>query len=191
MKKNYRLALMGILSAIIVVQNFVPFLGYIPIQPFNPTIIQITVIIGAVALGGLHGAVLGGVWGVVCLFRAFVLPTSPIDPIVFTNPLVSVLPRVLVGLAAGYLFAFLKRTKVPTMAGAAICGVAGSFVNTVFVLGTIYLLYKVPYAEFYGMAAEELLPAILGVVGTNGVAEAIAAGILTPVIVRALPIKKL
>ena len=186
MSKNYKLVLMGILTAIIVLQNFVPFLGYIPIQPFNPTIIHITVIIGAVYLGAWYGAALGGVWGAVCLFRAFALPTSPIDPIVFTNPLVSLLPRILVGLAAGALFIALSKTKIPRPAGFAVCGIAGSVTNTVLVLGSIYLLYKAPYAEFYGMAAGDLLPAMLAVVGTNGVAEAITAGILTPVIAGAL-----
>ncbi len=180
--KNYRLALMGILSAIIIVQNFVPFLGYIPLQPFNPTIIHITVIIGAVYLGPWMGATLGGVWGVVCLLRAFVFPTSPIDPIVFTNPLVSLLPRILVGLLAGLLYLWLRKLNVPVIARFATCGVVGSLVNTVLVLGSIYLLYQEPYAAFYQMAASDLLPAMLGIVGTNGVAEAIAAAVITPLI---------
>lgn len=40
--KTYRIAILGILSAFIIVQTFVPS-GNIPIPPLNPTIIHITV----------------------------------------------------------------------------------------------------------------------------------------------------
>lgn len=184
--KTYRLALLGILSAIIILQNFVPFLGYIPIQPFNPTIIHITVIIAAVVAGPFEGAVLGGVWGVVCLFRAFFYPTSPIDPIVFTNPMVSVFPRILVGLFAGYTVRLLKKADI--LLSATVAGIVGSFTNSIFVLGFIYLFHKTSYANYYNMDVSQLFPAMVGVLASNGVAEAIAAAILTPLI--CIPLNK-
>ncbi|MER2180991.1 MAG: ECF transporter S component, partial [Desemzia incerta] len=79
--KAYRIAVLGIFTAIILLQSFVPFLGYIPIPPLNPTIIHITVIIAAISLGTKEGMIIGGVWGVVRLIRAFAAPQTPLDPL--------------------------------------------------------------------------------------------------------------
>lgn len=86
--KTYRIAILGILSAIIIIQNFVPFLGNIPIPPLNPTIIQITVIVSAFVLGIKDGMIIGGIWGVVRMIKAYTLPTSPLDLLLFTNPII-------------------------------------------------------------------------------------------------------
>jgi hypothetical protein len=61
--KTYRIAILGILSAFIIVQTFVPFLGNIPIPPLNPTIIHITVIVAAFVLSTKDGMLVGLVWG--------------------------------------------------------------------------------------------------------------------------------
>lgn len=184
--KTFRLALLGVLTAIIFLQSFVPFLGFIPIQPFNPTIIHITVIIGAVILGPVFGGVLGLIWGLLVLFRAFALPTSPIDPIVFTNPIVSVLPRVLLGVFSGYTFLFFKKIEKTGIVAASIAGIVGSVTNTVLVLGFIYLLYREPYANFYQMDVTALLPALITIALTNGIVEGIVALIITPAVVKPL-----
>ncbi|WP_313469743.1 ECF transporter S component, partial [Carnobacterium sp.] len=84
-RKAYRIAILGILSAIIIVQNFVPLLGYIPIPPLNPTIIHITVIIAALTLGTKDGMIIGGVWGISRFIKAFIAPASPLDLLLFTN----------------------------------------------------------------------------------------------------------
>ncbi|AZZ61266.1 ECF transporter S component [Oenococcus sp. UCMA 16435] len=49
--KAFHLAIMALFIAIVIIQNFVPLLGYIPIGPLSLTIIPITVIIAAVLLG--------------------------------------------------------------------------------------------------------------------------------------------
>lgn len=186
--KTFRITLLAIFSAIIILQNFIPFLGYIPIQPFNPTILHITVIIIAVVMGPLEGSIIGGVWGVVCMVRAFMMPTSPIDPIIFTNPVISLLPRVCIGLVSGYLYRLIRRIGLKDIVSWVVCGCVGSFVNTFLVLGFIYLFYRVPYANFYNMNVSQLLPALLVVVATNGVAEAIASSILVPLIAKPLTV---
>lgn len=55
-----RIAIFGLLTAILLIQNFVPFLGNIPIPPLNPTIIHITVIVATLTLGTVDGMILGG-----------------------------------------------------------------------------------------------------------------------------------
>lgn len=184
--KAYRLTIRGILIAIIIVQTMVPFLGYIPLLATSLTIIHITVIVAAVTLGTKDGMFIGLVWGLMTMIRAWTAPTTPLDTLIFTNPIVSVLPRVLVGLVAGVVFTVLyKRTKqfyLPTIVAAAL----GTVTNTVLVLGLMGLLYTAPVAEAYGTTSTGLFSVLLVVVGTNGIPEVIAAVIITPLIVRAL-----
>lgn len=184
--KTYRIVLLGLLTAIILIQTSVPLLGYIPIGLLSITIIPVTVIVAGIVLGPLDGAIVGGVWGIITFIRAFSAPTSPLAPILFTNPLISVFPRIVIGLVAGYLFHKFLSRKVNDVIGMSITGVVGSLTNTVLVLGLSYLLLKEPYANAMGINVEELLPVILGIVATNGVPEAIMAGILTPIIVKPL-----
>lgn len=183
--KTYRLTLLGILSAIIVIQTFVPFLGNIPIPPLNPTIIQITVIVAAFVLGTKEGMIIGGIWGVVRLIKAYTLPASPLDFLLFTNPLITVLPRILIGLTAGAVYQmFLKRGK--DRIGMIVGAVVGSLTNTILVLGFIALLYGSEYANALGVPPSGLMAALAAVVATNGLAEAVASAILAPVLSRVL-----
>lgn len=183
--KAYRIAILGIFTAIILLQSFVPFLGYIPIPPLNPTIIHITVIIAAISLGTKEGMIIGGVWGVVRLIRAFAAPQTPLDPLIFTNPLISVLPRILVGLVAGLVF-YTFRKKGNQTFGMALSAVLASLTNTIVVLSFIYLFYKDDYAAAINVDSSNLMYVLGGVVLTNGVAEAVAAGILGPIIAKPL-----
>ncbi|MER1954784.1 MAG: ECF transporter S component [Desemzia incerta] len=183
--KAYRIAVLGIFTAIILLQSFVPFLGYIPIPPLNPTIIHITVIIAAISLGTKEGMIIGGVWGVVRLLRAFAAPQTPLDPLIFTNPLISVLPRILVGLVAGLVF-YTFRKKGNQTFGMALSAVLASLTNTIVVLSFIYLFYKDDYAAAINVDSSNLMYVLGGVVLTNGVAEAVAAGILGPIIAKPL-----
>lgn len=184
--KTGQMVLLGMLSAIIIIQTTVPFLGYIPIGPLSLTIIQITVITAAIVLGTKEGAIVGGIWGIITFIRAFVAPTSVIAPIVFTNPLVSVLPRILIGVVAAYVFHRLLSRKLNETVRMSIAGVLGSLTNTILVLGFIYVFYGEPYANFLKLDMEQLLPALLTIVATNGITEAILSGVLTPIISKPL-----
>lgn len=184
--KTFRIVLLGMLSAIIIIQTAIPFLGYIPIGPLSLTIIQVTVIIAALVLGMKEGAIVGGIWGIITFIRAYVAPTSLIAPIVFTNPLVSVLPRILIGVVAAYVFHRLLIGKFNETVRMSVTGVLGSLTNTVLVLGFIYLFYREPYANFLKLDMEQLLPALLTIVATNGMTEAILSGVLTPIISKPL-----
>ena len=60
-----------------------------------------------------------------------------------------------------------------------VAGFIGSMVNTVGVMGLIYLLFGEQYALAGGTDPKLLLGVIMGVVGMNGVPEAIIAAVLT------------
>ena len=185
-KKTQRIAFLALFTAIIIIQNVIPFLGYIPLEPLNLTIIHITVIVAALVLGPKDGALVGGVWGMITFIRAFVWPTSPLATIVFTNPLVSVLPRILIGVVAGYTFMWLSKRLSSKILAAGVAAVLGSLTNTVLVLGQIYLFYQGQAPAMYALDVAALLPYLLGVVATNGLPEAALAAIIAPSV--ALPL---
>ena len=113
--KSYRLSIRGILIALIFLQSMVPFLGYIPLFVTSITIIHITVIVAAVVLGTKDGMLIGTIWGVMTMFRAWTMPTTPMDTLIFTNPIIAVLPRILVGLVAGVVFRVLLQSFKSTI----------------------------------------------------------------------------
>lgn len=184
--KTFRLVIRGIFLAIIIVQAMVPFLGYIPLGFISLTIIHITVIVAAIVLGTKDGVLVGLFWGLATMVRAFAAPTSPLDTLVFTNPIISVLPRMLVGLVAGITFHQVYKRKNSIVAGSVVSGILGSLTNTILVLGLMGLLYSSATAQMYGVESSALLVTLMGVVVTNGIPEAIGAAVITPLIAKAL-----
>lgn len=181
-KQTKRLVILAFFTAIILVQNFVPLVGYIPLGPLNLTLIHITVIVAAFVLGPVDGALVGGVWGTITFIRAFVWPTSPLATIVFVNPLIAILPRVMIGLVAGSIFKLLQPKVRHTMAAMIPATILGSLTNTLLVLGQIFLFYQSKSQMLYQIDTKALLPYLLAVIGTNGIPEAIAAAIIAPMI---------
>ena len=168
-----RMAIIGVLSAISIMLSMTP-LGFIPIGPTNATIMHIPVIIGAIIEGPVVGITVGFIFGATSLLKALTMPT--ITSFAFVNPLVSVLPRMLIGIVAYYVYKLtIKFTKNVFVSGW-ITGVMGSLVNTAVVLGMIYILYGARYAEALGESASAAKTLILTLVATNGIPEAIVVG---------------
>ncbi|MGA2547815.1 MAG: ECF transporter S component [Rectinemataceae bacterium] len=164
-KSNVRkIVVTGALGALSIALFLTPF-GYIPwLAGASLTVMHIPAIIGAVLEGPVVGIVVGGIFGVTALVKAATAPQGPID-VFFVNPLVSVLPRLLVGLAAWAVYRAF-RGKLPAVA-TAVAGIAGSLANSVFVLGALVLFAAIP-------------PAVaLGVFVANGLIEAALAAVLT------------
>lgn len=174
-----KMAVIAVLAAISIMLSMTP-LGFIPIGPLNLTIMHIPVIIGAVLEGPLVGLIVGLIFGVTSLLRAITMPT--ITNFALINPLVSILPRVLIGIVAYYVYKLtIKLTKNALVSGW-ITGVIGSLVNTVGVLGMTYILYGARYAEALGKSASAAKTLILTLIATNGVPEAIVGGFVVSAI---------
>lgn len=184
--KTYRLVIRAILTAIIILQTMVPFLGFIPIGITSLTIIHITVIVAAIVLGTKDGMFIGLVWGVFTMIRAFTSPTTPLDIAVFTNPIISEVPRVLVGLVAGLLFTIIYKKTKKVVAASIVAAIFGTITNTVLVLTLMGTLYTGLVANTYGVDASALFVTLGGIAITNGISEVITAAILTPILVKAL-----
>ena len=191
------LAQMALLTALMLVMAFTP-LGYIPLPFMNATTMHIPVIIGACLLGPKMGAVLGGLFGLTSVFKATITPN--ITSFVFTpfyslNPqfsgswkslIVAIVPRILIGLLAGLAYQALRKAVHNETVSLAISGFIGSMVNTIGVMGLIYLLFGDQYAAVGGVEPDLLLGVIMGVVGMNGVPEALIAAVLTAAVCKAL-----
>lgn len=163
------LVITGALGALSIVLSMTP-LGFIPwFSGASLTTMQIPVIIGAIIEGPVAGVIIGGIFGLFGMIRAIVAPQGPVD-LYFQNPLVSLVPRLLIGPAAWAVWYALKRWQIPALIAA---GIAGSLVNTVLVLGALGLLNFLPWA------------AILGIAVTNGLPEAVAAALVTLAVVAA------
>ena len=76
------------------------------------------------------------------------------------------------------------------MVSLALAGIAGSLTNTILVMGEIYLFFGKEYAAAKNFPVESLFGVIMGIVGLNGVPEAIVAAILTCAIAKALLVYK-
>lgn len=160
----------GALSAVSIALFLTPF-GYIPwVAGASLTVMHVPAILGAVLEGPVAGAIIGGIFGVTSLIKAATAPQGPID-VFFTNPLVSVLPRILVGLLAWVAFKALGRKKV--VLGAAAAAIVGSLANSLFVLGSLVLLGALPLA------------AAASVFVANSFVEAALAAVLTVAVVAA------
>lgn len=188
--KPHRIALLGILTAIILIQNFVPFLGNIPIPPLNPTIIHITVIVATLTMSTTDGIIIGTIWGLTRMLRAYTMPATPLDLWLWVNPMISLVPRMFIGLFTGWSYNLVhkiapKKEKVALVTSS----VVGSFTNTILVLLFIFIFFGEPYAQAIDVDVSNLGTALLVIVGTNGVAEAIAAGIIAPLVT--VPLRKI
>lgn len=174
-----KMAIIGVLAAISIMLSMTP-LGFIPLGPVNATIMHIPVIIGAVLEGPLVGITVGLIFGATSLFRALTMPT--ITSFALINPLVSILPRVLIGIVAYYVYKLTIKLTKNTCVSGWITGVIGSLVNTIGVLGMIYILYGARYAEALGKSASAAKTLILTLIATNGIPEAIVAGFVVSAI---------
>ncbi|MGM9531279.1 ECF transporter S component [Intestinibacter sp.] len=170
-----RMAVISVLSAISIVLSMIPFVGYIKLGPVDATIMHVPVIIGAVVEGPLVGAAVGLIFGLTSLFKAFTEPS--IASFCFMNPIISVLPRILIGVVAYYVYALMYKISKRVYLSGFVAGVLGSLTNTIGVMGLIYIIYADKYMQAIGQSGNAG-KYILAICATNGIPEAIVAGIL-------------
>ena len=191
------MALTAMFVAIILLMNLTP-LGYLDLPLIKATLIHVPVIIGSILLGPRKGAFLGLVFGLTSLVKNTMTPSvlsfafSPLIPVPGTEHgspwalAVSLLTRVLVGAAPGLLYRGLRAVSRgrPGLRPVwlALCGAAGALINTGLVMGLIFVVFREAYAAAYGLALDAVLGVILGVVAGNGIPEAAAALVLTPMV---------
>ena len=196
-KKDTRWMVAVAMMAAIIILLANTTLGMIPLPVTKATTTHIPVILGAILLGPLAGGILGGVFGICSMLSNTFTPaltSFAFSPFLSTTGLsgavkavwLSVGCRVLIGVVAGWLWIALSKGKVNEWASLSIVGFVGSMVNTVFVMGSIFVLFTQQYAQAKEVAMEAVSGLILGTVLMNGVPEALLAMVLVAAIGKAL-----
>jgi uncharacterized membrane protein len=168
-ERTRKIVVAGVMGAISILLGlthwgFIPWFGGVSL-----TIMQVPVIIGAILEGPLVGCSIGLIFGLFSMIQAGIAPAGPTD-VWFTNPLLSVMPRLFIGPVAYFAWKLLKRWNVVALIGA---GIVGSFTNTVLVLGMIGVLGYLPWVALGPIAL------------VNGLPEAGVSALLTLVVVAA------
>lgn len=184
MKKTNDLTILGIMTAIIIVMAAVPGLGYIPIGIMNATIVHIPVIILAIVKGPKLGAILGLVFGVTSILNAILRPV--ITSYIFMNPIVAIIPRVLIGFGTGYIFLMLEKLGKNRSVNIGISAAIGSMINTIGVLSLVFLLYGRDFLEKTGRSSQTILGALFTIAGTQGLIEMVVSVLISIPIAYAL-----
>lgn len=192
MKNTKNFTLTAMFLAIMILLAVTP-LGFIPIGPINPTTMHIPVIVASIILGPRLGAFLGGTFGLISLIRSTFIPTalsfvfSPFIPVIGTDQgswkalIIAFIPRILIGVVPYFVYKGIQRltkNKVSPLS-LFLAGIAGSLTNTILVMNLIYFLFQQDYAQVLGTNINAVYSAVLAVIFTSGVPEAIVAGLVT------------
>ena len=196
-KKDTRwLTSVALMAAVVILLANTP-LGMIQLPIIKATTVHIPVILGAILLGPMAGAILGAVFGVCSLISNTVTPTllsfafSPFMSMTGISGAVkavwiSVGCRMMIGIISGWFWILVKKCKLNHFIALPISGFLGSMVNTVFVMGSIYVLLAREYAQARNVGVEAVFGLVMGTVTASGIPEAFAAAVLLAVIGKVL-----
>ena len=192
-KKDTRwLASVALMMAIVILLANTPF-GMIQLPVIKATTVHIPVILGAILLGPLAGSILGATFGICSMISNTVAPTLlsfAFSPFMSMTGLVGVVKalwisvgcRSMIGLVTGWLWMFFKKVNLNGLIALPVTGFIGSMVNTVFVMGSIYLLFASQYADAKNVGIDAVWGLIMVTVTASGIPEAIVAAILVALI---------
>ncbi len=180
------------MMAVVILLANTPF-GMIQLPVIKATTVHIPVILGAILLGPLAGSILGATFGICSMISNTMMPTLlsfAFSPFMSMTGIggalkavwVSIGCRIMIGLLSGWLWILLKKIKLNTLIALPITGFIGSMVNTVFVMGSIYILFASQYADAKNVGIDAVWGLIMVTVTASGIPEAIVAAILVALI---------
>ena len=196
MKRNKTrdLVILSMFICIELVLMFTP-LGYVPIGPLRATTMHIPVILAGILLGRNQGALVGFIFGLSSIFVNTFTPTvvsfvfSPFYSIGefsgnINSVIIALVPRILLGYGSGVLNDIVKINNDDIKEG--MIAITMTLMHTILVMSGIYVFFGASYASAKDIAYETLMKVIIGVITTNGIMEAILAGIVVVVVCKAI-----
>ena len=191
-EQSKRLAISAVFAALLIVQTFVPNVGYVRIIPALPavTTIPMTIAVYGTLMGPKAGLGFGLFWGITRLIVAYTQPGDMVSLMLFQNPVISLVPSILAGYFPGIIAKGMSKTKYAKL-GYIISGAVTSLTNTVMVilLTSIFFMHDpaslTHYLGNYSSSTPLILILIMAL-GMNGLVEAIFTAIVVPVIVTPL-----
>lgn len=186
MNKTKDLTMNALFMAITIVMALVPNLGMIHLGVVSITIMHIPVIIAGLVLG-MRGALINATaFGLSSMLISAIRPVGPLD-VFFVNPLVSVLPRILFGLAVGLIFNVLSKTKMGFILKAAITAALSTLLHTIFVLIPLYfVIFKSGNTDLTAILPGSVTIFIWGTLISNGFLEIVASVLVAVPVGKAL-----
>lgn len=178
--KTKKLTLTSLMATLIIVMTFIPYTGYISYGLISITTIHVPVIIGAIVLGKKEGFILGLVWGLSNLVKAYTSMTP--EALIFLDPRISVVPRVIFGLTAGFVGDLMIKKIYKNPKITSIIAILLTILHTTLVITAIMLFGQDNMFNF----GESIMTVFQIVISLNGIVEIALAGVLTPIIVMAL-----
>jgi uncharacterized membrane protein len=158
-----KIVIAGVLGAIAILLGWTR-LGFIPVPNIagDATIMHVPAIIGGV----LEGPIVGGLVGLIFGIFSFLQATVPL----FKDPLVSILPRIFIGITAYLTYAGLKR--VNEYLALVLAAVVGTLTNTILVLGMAVLRGYLPLVAIPPIIPQAIAEVIIAVIITVAVVVA-------------------
>lgn len=185
--KNKQIAVTAALSALTILMGIPGLhLGYIQISPtISLTIMHIPVVLAAILAGLQGGIVTGLIFGLTSLVNAAANPSGVLDPL-FVNPLCSVLPRIIFGVAAWGIFKLLEKIPYcPKSVNSLVTAIFSSLIHSFVVIGSMYVFLNGRISEaMNGLGYFALMLMIL----PGAFLEAIAAAVVCSVVVASITI---
>ena len=185
------LAVTGLMIAISFIMSIPPW-GTIPTPFAAATIAFLPAIVTVMLRGFWPGLAVATAAGMFSMIRAFVAPMGILAPF-FQNPLVSVLPRAMIGVTVFLVFRALINTKLPKAVTVGISAAVGSITNTVGALGMMWVIYAMPLQQTVSEnTAHATVWAFFTVIlTTNAVMEVLANTVLATILVMTMRKAKL
>lgn len=167
-----QLVVIGMLSGISMFMGLTGF-GMIPTPWMKITIQHLPVIIGGIVEGPIIGGIVGLIFG---LFSMYLNMSQPVllSPI-FMNPIIAIIPRVLIGIVSYYVFKIMKEKFNKEKLGLILAAIAGTITNTAGVLGLTYILAMEQFATLKEISSAAVAGALGTIAVSNGIPECIVA----------------
>lgn len=190
-KETARLTITAVFVALLLLQTFVPNIGYIRIIPALPAIttIPLTIAIYSSLMGSKAGLGFGLFWGITRLFVAYTQPGDIVSLLIFQNPVISLVPSIIAGWLPGLIVKVIKRKDI----GFIFAGLVASLTNTflVILLTSLFFMNNSTVLTSHlgnNTGSNTLFIILVAALGLNGILEAIFTGIVTPIV--AIPLRK-
>lgn len=192
-EETRRMTITAVFAAILIMQTFLPNIGYvriIPVLPVAITTIPMTIAIYGTLMGTKAGLGFGLFWGITRLIVAYTQPGDMVSLMLFQNPVISVVPSVLAGFFPSLITKAMGKTNYAKL-GYIFSGAVTALTNTIMVilLTSIFFMHDpaslVHYLGNYS-SSTPLILILITALGANGVIEAIFTALVVPVIVTPL-----
>ncbi len=173
------IAFLGVMTALVYVVLYLETFVFSAILPISPCFLSLPLAI-SLSIFFNHKTMFigGGILGCCSFILALIFPQFA----VFLNPLISILPRLMIGVVAYFVMLFIKKLlknakseNLKTILPDCVAGIFGALTNTVLVV-TMMFLFK-----FTGLE-----DAFATIISFNVLAELVCSAVFVPILARTI-----